>query len=165
VAKIHKDCRATDRNLRLYKTSSQVNGFHFSISHDGHLCGTVNNKGYKVKRREYIVVAQFTHIISQIPFVTRNYNILGCDTALVYRGNMFSGHAIAQAVASRLRTMEAQVWDQVWSHGIRGEQSGTGAGFSFQQLLHTHLLSPTEAGAIGPIVAGVSSRLKSHPTL
>jgi hypothetical protein len=38
-------------------------------------------------------------------------------------------------------------------------------GYSFRQLLHTHLQSPTEAGAVGPKVAGVPSGLKSHPTL
>lgn len=54
-------------------------------------------------------VAQFAHIISRIPFITQNYNIVGSDNALVYRGNMLPGHDIVQAVSRRLPTMQTQV--------------------------------------------------------
>jgi hypothetical protein len=42
------------------------------------------------------------------------------------------------------------------------ESFGFPCQLSFHRLLHTHLLSG--AGTTGPIVAGVPSGLKSHPT-
>jgi hypothetical protein len=49
-------------------------------------------------------------------------------TLLIFGGRGV-GRAIAQAVSRRLPTATARVLSQVRSYGIRGGQSGTGAGF------------------------------------
>jgi hypothetical protein len=71
------------------------------------------------------------------------------------------GRAIAQAVSRWLPIAVARVQSWVWSSGICGGQSGTGAGFlqvqyfgfpcqsSFPQLLHNHSRLSSGAGTIG----------------
>jgi hypothetical protein len=67
--------------------------------------------------------------------VVTSYQIARCYTAVIlaWKGNLWVihwvGRAIAQAVSRRLPTATAGVRARVWSSGICGGRSGTGAGF------------------------------------
>jgi hypothetical protein len=75
------------------------------------------------------------------------------------------GRAIAQAVSRWLPTTAARVRARVWSSGICGGQSGTGAGFlrvhQFSLPIFIPPNSPSSqsprAGTIGHLVADVQS--------
>jgi hypothetical protein len=83
------------------------------------------------------------------------------------------GCAIAQAVSRWLPTAAAQVRARVWSCGICGGQSGTGAGFlrvlRFPLPIFIPLISPQSPSSIiwrwynTPIVAAVPSGLSLTP--
>jgi hypothetical protein len=65
------------------------------------------------------------------------------------------GRAIAQAVSRWLPTAAAQVRSRVWSRGICGGQSGTGAGFL--RVLRFPLpifIPPNSPQSLSPIIWG-----------